>query len=66
MADASHLIGKRGEPITANRSAPQAASLFFNILDELGEREREKERSEGEKSKEKSRVRRGKEQKKVE
>lgn len=43
MADASHLIGKRGEPITANRSAPQAASLFFNILDELEERERKKE-----------------------
>lgn len=61
MADASHLIGKRGEPITANRSAPQAASLFFNILDELEVRERKK----GEKSKEKSRVRRGKEQKKV-
>lgn len=35
MTDASHLIGKRGEPITASRSALQAASLFFIIPDEL-------------------------------
>lgn len=35
LTDASHLIGKRGEPITASRSAPQAASLFFIILDGL-------------------------------
>lgn len=35
VADASHLIGKQGEPITANRSAPQAAGLFLSILDEL-------------------------------
>lgn len=36
VADASHLIGKRGEPITANRSTPQAAFRFFGILDEFG------------------------------
>lgn len=28
VADASHLIGKRAEPITGGRSAPQAASLL--------------------------------------
>lgn len=49
VADASHLIGKRGEPITANRSAPQAAGLFLSILDEL-ESER---KSQGKKKKQK-------------
>lgn len=44
MADASHLIGKRGEPITASRSAPQAAGPFFSILDEF-ESERKKQSS---------------------
>lgn len=35
MRDGSHLIGKREEPITANRSTPQAAGLSVNILDGL-------------------------------
>lgn len=54
MADASHLIGKQGEPITANRSTPQAAGLFLSILDELeserkwGEIKYEKEQRESE------------------
>ena len=31
----SHLIGKQGRPTTASRSTPQAAVLFFSVLDDL-------------------------------
>lgn len=56
VADASHLIGKHGEPITANRSTPQAARLFFGNLDDESNEEALKEKEEKIKKRKKSEI----------
>lgn len=56
MAEASHLIGKHGEPITASRSTPQAAALLFGILDDESNEEANKEQEKINKQKKQSEI----------